>query len=83
MNNKAESFGCHDGNCVYFRPLGMHTNTSCKCINATELRNTFTDRGFMEFHSKIMKICINVSEMRDYIKWLEGELNPSSNHVAH
>lgn len=30
--------GCSDGGCLLKRPLGMHTNASCRCISTNMTR---------------------------------------------
>lgn len=37
--------GCTDGNCVFGRPGGMHTNGGCECLKDT---NIFYIRGIAQ-----------------------------------
>lgn len=33
--------GCHDGDCVIWRPHGMHTNGGCRCLTDHMTRQRF------------------------------------------
>lgn len=57
-----EDHGCGDGNCVIFRPRGMHTNGGCRCAR----RMTSVDEMYVRrLLAVAQELATEVSTMKD------------------
>lgn len=71
--------GCSNGNCIWRRPRGLHTNSSCRCVknefDESEWWEALNTEERRELDKRRRNVRYGIQLMRDYIEELEGILN--------